>query len=116
MIQYLTNLLNILLSILPNISRVSPHIYAFIIVLYVIFNNSIISLYLLVSFYMMFASNYIFKFIFTMLYLFDRIIGIEYYENSNGNNIRKRRVKQLKRHNNINIDSEQVFNTLLNQP
>ena len=54
--------------------------------------------------------------IFTMLYLFDRIIGIEYYENSNGNNIRKRRVKQLKRHNNINIDSEQVFNTLLNQP
>ena len=74
MIQYLTNLLNILLSILPNISRVSPHIYAFIIVLYVIFNNSIISLYLLVSFYMMFASNYIFKFIFRMLYDF---IGVK---------------------------------------
>lgn len=56
--------------------------------------------------------------IFSMLYLFDRIIGIEYYENSNtnGNNIRKRRMIQLKRRNNINIDNEQVLDTLLNQP
>lgn len=56
--------------------------------------------------------------IFSMLYLFDRIIGIEYYENSNtnGNNIRKRRMTQLKRRNNINIDNEQVLDTLLNQP
>ena len=56
--------------------------------------------------------------IFIMLCLFDRIIGIEYYENSNnnGNNIRKRRMIQLKRRNNINIDNEQVLDTLLNQP
>lgn len=61
---------NNLTNILPNLARISPHIYLLSIIIYVILYRSLLSLYLLVSFYIMFGSNYVFKYIFEFIYKF----------------------------------------------